>query len=84
MQLSPELESKVCSCVERFNNSGWGLDESTGYWVHLHHFLKGAPEPCGKPSRFCAIWECDDCDKEFFAATPPEDVFFGVLCPECS
>jgi hypothetical protein len=76
--LSSELESKICNCGQ-YSNGGWSRDPSTGYWIHKHHFLKGAPEPCGKPSRFSAIFECDTCDELFFAPTP-EDIW---ECPSC-
>lgn len=86
MQLSPELEKKVCTCTSRFNLSGWGYDESTGYWVHRHAVSvvrKLGGEPCGKPSRFSCVKECEGCDVLFIPEKAEDGKGITVLCPEC-
>ncbi len=82
MQLSKELESRVCNCTGRFNISGWSLDLATGYWIHKVDVKDG--KACDKPSRYCSVFECEVCDELTYASKPPMYQGLGYVCDDCS
>lgn len=74
--LPPEVIAKICMCSRGGKDSGWHLNEATGYWTH---------PKCEKPSPIPAIRECELCGKAFVPDKyiPKEEAMWGVACSDC-
>lgn len=81
--LPPEVWEKVCFCLGRDKQDGFGLDQESGYWVHRVQNKNKAP--CNKPSVATSVIECDECGKPFVPAKykTVQLSFLGAMCPKC-
>lgn len=68
--LSQELASKVCTCLEK----GWSFDPESKHWVCGR---------CRKPSRYCSIFTCESCGSQYYESNA-ENAIYEAECPNCS
>jgi len=69
--LPKSIQEKVCTCLEK---PGWSKDPNSEWWIC---------SKCRKPSRYSAVYECDDCEEKFMPSEPI-DTKFEVICNDCA
>jgi hypothetical protein len=68
--LTKELRDKICTC---FTKDGWSRNPETEHWVC---------GSCRKPSRYCSIAICSDCETAYYMDKATDRVY-EPLCPKC-